>query len=522
MLFQILIALLGGFFGASLVFLPLRDPGVMLRLLTGFFVWTGLMALPMVLKMIVVANTPDYGPMIEVVPPAVDYSLAVPYLAALGSFVGAGARWWTRAWWRRPFGFVQNFELRFAARITFRAQRSISNLVVRLGILSILLGVAVMEVAVSLTYGFESAIQQKVIGFASHIHIGNLLEEHDSEVQPIPMDNQFIPAIARLPEVRNVSPYILRPTMLRSKLTQEGIVLKGVDSTYDWNFFQESLERGRIPDVTKGKRFSQDLLISEKMAEVLDLDTGSRAFAYFFETNEGTARVRQFDVVGIYETGLGEFDETNAFCDLRALREIWRWDSTEVMGFEVWLNDIHRLPEIDPVVARVQDVLHDYDAFQFEPRSITSEYPELFEWVALQHQNVWFILILMVVIAVINMVSVILILILERTRTIGLLKALGMNNRRLQDLFVTNAMFLILIGLALGNLVGLGLLWTQDTFGWLVVDQESYFVRQVPVMWKWEWFLAINVGVLGVCTCFMYLPAWMVTRVSAVTALRFD
>ena len=128
----------------------------------------------------------------------------------------------------------------------------------------------------------------------------------------------------------------------------------------------------------------------------------------------------------------------------------------------------------------------------------------------------------MVVIAVINMVSVILILILERTRTIGLLKALGMNNRRLQDLFVTNAMFLILIGLALGNLVGLGLLWTQDAFGWLVVDQESYFVREVPVMWKWEWFLAINVGVLGVCTCFMYLPAWMVTRVSAVKALRFD
>lgn len=516
---SLLIAAFASFFVSSLVTVPLRDVSVMLRLLLAFLAWGALVSLPLGVQLIEDPGDPTVA---STLLSGLALPWPLPYLVAVGTFMGTGARWWTATWWRNPLAFVGNFELRFAARITFRAQRSISNLVVRLGILSILLGVAVMEVAISIVFGFETAIQEKVIGFGSHVHIGNLLEEHESEVLPIPLDNAFIPAVTRLPEVRNVSPYILRPTMLKSKLTQEGIVLKGVDSAYDWDFFKAALREGALPDVTKGRRFSQDLLISVKMAEVLDLHVGDRAFAYFFEVDEGKARVRQFDVVGIYETGLGEFDQSNAFCDLRALREIWRWDSSQVMGFEVWLNDIQQLSDIDPAVARIEQVLRAHDAFLYEPRAITQEFPELFEWVALQHQNVWFILILMVVIAVINMVSVILILILERTRTIGLLKALGMRNRRMQDLFVTNAMFLILIGLVLGNLVGLGLIWSQDSFGWLVVDQESYFVREVPIQWKWEWFLAINFGVLGVCTFFMYLPAWMVTKISPVRALRFE
>jgi lipoprotein-releasing system permease protein len=512
MLIASIIALLGTFVIASLVGLLRPEPSIMLRLLAAFLVWGLGMAMPLMIP-------PEQG---ELLAWWKELPWFLPYLAWVGTFLGVGARPWTPAWWRHPFKLAGDFEVRFAARITFQAQRSISSLVVRLGIISILVGVAVMEVAISIVFGFETAIQEKVIGFGSHIHIGNLLEEHESEVLPISEDNTFIDAVRGMPEVRNASPYILRPTMLKSKVTQEGIVLKGVDSTYDWDFFKASLKEGTVPDVTAGKRFSQDLLISHKMANVLDLNVGDKAFAYFFETDEGKARVRQFNVTGIYETGLGEFDQTNAFCDLRALREIWRWDSTQVMGYEVWLKDIAQLGQIDGINRNMEEILRENDAFQFESQPITRQYPELFEWVALQHQNVWFILILMVIIAVINMISVILILILERTRTVGLLKALGMRNARMQDLFVTNAMFLILIGLALGNLFGLGLLWSQDLFGWLVVDQESYFVREVPVMWKWEWFLAINFGVLGVCTFFMYLPAWLVTTISPVRALRFE
>lgn len=509
---EILISLLGSFVIASLVGFLWPEPSIMRRLFAAFLIWGVGMSLPLY----AFAISAEFAAFWEEMP------WYLPYLGWIGTFLGLGARPWSPQWWRRPLQLTGDFELRFAARITFQAQRSISSLVVRLGILSILVGVAVMEVSISIVFGFESAIQEKVIGFGSHVHVGNLLEEHESEVMPISENNSFIQALRAMPAVRNASPYILRPTMLKSKVTQEGIVLKGVDSTYDWDFFKASLREGEVPDVAKGKRFSQDLLVSKKMADVLDLHVGDRAFAYFFETEEGSARVRQFNVTGIYETGLGEFDQTNAFCDLRALREIWRWDSSQVMGYEIWLHGIQQLGQIDAVNHEIEDVLRAHDGFQFESQPITMQYPELFEWVALQHQNVWFILILMVIIAVINMISVILILILERTRTVGLLKALGMKNSRMIDLFVTNAMFLILIGLGLGNLFGLGLIWSQDALGWLVVDQESYFVREVPVMWKWEYFLAINFGVLGICTFFMYLPAWLVTTISPVRALRFE
>ncbi|MEM0999876.1 MAG: FtsX-like permease family protein [Bacteroidota bacterium] len=491
------------FLVASLATLVAVRVGVIYRLLAAFLVWGAL--LPVSLLVLRPLEAP--------------YSVwYLPYLAALGTFLGMGAKWWrTRYWTQKLFNF-RTFEFSFAAGITFRAQRSISTLVVRLGIISIALGVAVMEVAVSIVFGFEGAIHEKVIGFGSHIQVGNLLEELESEVTPLPRYNDFVPEIAALPEVRNVSPYVLKPCMLRSKAGQEGIVLKGVDSTYNWEFFSEALVEGRVPDVTQGRRYSKEILISRKLAARLDVNLNDKVFAYFFDLQRGKPNVRQFNVTGIYETGLGEFDLVNASCDLRAPQEVWDWRPDQVSGFEVWLKNLDDLRTLEKHRVDIEYLL----PYEYEASTITKEYPEIFEWVALQHQNVWFILILMVLIAVINMVSVILILILERTRTIGLLKALGMANRRVQDLFVTNALFLILIGLLVGNALGLGLLVSQYIWGWLEVDQENYFVNVVPVALKWDWFLAINVGVVGVCTFFMYLPAWLVTRITAVKALRFD
>lgn len=502
MLYALIVAL-SCFLIASLVTLAARKVGIIYRLLGAFLMWGAL--LPVSLMVLQPANSPL----------ALWY---LPYLAALGTFMGLGAKWWQKSYWSQRILNVKSFEFTFAAGITFRAQRSISSLVVRLGILSIALGVAVMEVAVSIVFGFENAIHEKVIGFGSHIQVGNLLEELESEVTPLPMYANFLPDIKNLPEVRNVSPFVLKPCMLRSPAGQEGIVLKGIDSTYNWDFFQNALVEGRVPDVTKGKRYSKEILISKKLAALLDVNLEDKVFAYFFDMQRGKSNVRQFVVTGIYETGLGEFDQVNATCDFRAPQEVWDWQPDEVSGFEIWLHDIDDLSSLEGTRQKIESYL----PYEYEATTITKEYPEIFEWVALQHQNVWFILILMVLIAVINMVSVILILILERTRTIGLLKALGMANRRVQDLFVTNALFLVLIGLALGNFIGLGLIVSQHTWGWLEVDQENYFVNVVPAALRWDWFLAINFGVVCVCTFFMYLPAWMVTRISAVKALRFD
>lgn len=481
--------------------LPNWRPRVLTRLAIASLTWLGL-----ILAQVFESNPESF---------LLTYWL-IPYSAGLGAFLGVGVQWWKPSNWRRPrFG---SFEFSFASRITFRSERSISGLVVRLGMLSICLGVAVMEVATSIVYGFQGAIQEKVIGFGAHIRVGNLLEELESEIDPLPRYNDFIPEIAQMEEVTAVYPYIVKPVMLRSASAQEGIVLKGVDSTFSWDFFGQHLKAGALPDVTRGKRFSKDLLVSKKLADLLDLEVGEKAFAFFYDEEKGRPRSRQFLVSGIYETGLGEFDAQYAICDLRVPQEFWRWEADEVEGFEVKIRPGTRLDELESIAAGMLDLM----PYQYEATPITRDFPELFEWVELQHQNVWLILGLMVGIAIINMISVILILILERTQTVGLLKALGMSNARVQGLFVTNAFFLILIGLALGNLLGLSLIWTQDLWGWFRVDQDSYFVDVVPVMWVWEWFLGINVGVLLVCTVFMYIPAWLVTRISPVSALRFE
>ena len=431
--------------------------------------------------------------------------------AALGGLLGFGFPFWNPKAYRSP----NRFDMQFAARISFRAQRSISSLVVKLGILSIMLGVAVMEVTVSIVYGFQGAIHEKVIGFGAHIRVGNLLEELESEITPLPRYSEFVDIIREMPEVSSITPYVSKPAMLKSDETQEGVLLKGLDSGYDWTFFREALDDGAIPDFSKGKRYSPELLISRKIADLLDVEVGDKAIAYFFQEN---VRVRSFKVAGIYKTDLGEFDQQFALCDLRALQGIWGWSEDQVAGFEVRLRDLDHIDKIGPIAREIQD----YVPYQYEATPITNEYPELFEWVELQHQNVWFILGLMVIVAVINMISVLLILILERTRTIGLLKALGMSNGRVWNVFVANGFFLVLLGLALGNVLGLGLLASQEWLGWLTVDQESYFVDVVPVEWVWEWFLAVNLGVLVVCTVFMYIPALLVLRISPVRAMRFD
>ncbi|MEM7037903.1 MAG: ABC transporter permease [Bacteroidota bacterium] len=299
---------IGAFLISGLVTAVLR-PSVISKLMLAFVVFVCVMSV-------------QYLP--EVPPEGFLGHWALPYGASLGTFLGVGSRYWKPSWWANLRKTKASFEFSFASRITFRAQRSISGLVVKLGILSIALGVMVMQVAISIVNGFQGAIQEKVIGFGSHLQIGNLLEELESEVNPLPRYNKFIPEIAEMDGVRNVSPYILKPCMLKSKETQEGIVLKGVDSTYNWTFFEGALKAGRIPDVTQGRRYSKEILISQRMADVLNVELEDKIIAYFFNTEAGRVNFRQFSVTGIYETGLGEFDEINAFCDLRAPQEVWK------------------------------------------------------------------------------------------------------------------------------------------------------------------------------------------------------
>lgn len=414
------------------------------------------------------------------------------------------------------------FDFSLARRFSFHGHRSISTLVIRLAVISVIIAVAVMEVVVSIVNGFESEIQRKVMGFGSHIQIGATLKELDSKVDPVPRNGNFVRMVRAVGGVKTVSPVVEVPCMIKSKTTQEGILMKGVEPGYDWTFYEQSLKEGRLPDFN-GPEESKEILISRKLCDLLNLQAGKSCFLYFFKDQKGQdslsmgelVDIRKVKIAGIFETGMEEFDKVRVMCDIRLLQQVSGLPADKVSGFEVNLEDPSQL---EPLTKEV--------SFQLPPTlqayPINKVYPEIFEWLNLQHQNVWFILILLVIIAVINMTGVVLILILERTQTIGLLKAVGMPNARVMRVFIFNAFFLILIGVVLGNLLGLGLIASQDLWGWLEVDQANYFVKVVPVSWAWFSFLLVNVGVVIVCTLSMILPVAVVSRILPSRSLRFQ
>jgi lipoprotein-releasing system permease protein len=402
-----------------------------------------------------------------------------------------------------------NFAYYYARRITFKQQRSVSALVVKLAVISIAISVAVMEISLSVVQGFETKIQDKVVGFGSHIQIGNYFSMDEEEI-PIPIDTSFMDQVKTLQEVVSISPYVLKWSILSTPDYKGGVVMKGVDSTFDWRFFESCLVDGRLPDY-KQEKASLEVMISKIQARQLALKIDEKARAYFFED---PLRMRRVKIVGIYETGMEEFDNNLVICDLRMLQKIRRWKSGEVTGFEINLRSLEKL---DVTADSINQMSINYAVYP-----ITRLYPEIFEWLNLQHQNVDFIVLLMIIVAVINMTSVILILIIERTRDIGILKALGLKNFKVQLMFMWNAFFLILVGVIIGNILGLGLLYLQSEFGLIEVNQENYFIKTVPVAWVWGKFLNVNLLVISICTLFTLIPALVTARITPIRAIRFQ
>ncbi|MDX2284834.1 MAG: FtsX-like permease family protein [Bacteroidia bacterium] len=434
-----------------------------------------------------------------------------------------------------------NFEYFYARRITFHPQRKASTLVVRLSVLSMALAVATMEIALSFVQGFETEIQKKVLGFASHLLVTPYYTDLDNEATPL--DRGVAKRVQLAEGVVSVSPYVERWGVIKSAGGWEGALLKGVDSLYNWDYFRSVLRAGELPrpgeDDSTGV---SEILISKKLAARLQLGVGDRARLIFMGN---TLRRRPIRVSGIYETGMEEFDNTYVLCSLGVLQDIWGWDASQVSGLEVRIASLEeqcgwRMEErtlqigglsvplslpayrCEPPLALAASRINEVTPPDVEAVAITDIYPEIFDWLRLQHQNVWVILVLMIIVAVINMTTVVLILIIERARTVGILKSMGMPARRIQRLFIWHAFFLILIGVIAGNLLGLGLLASQDHWNWLRVNQEDYFIETVPVAWVWLRFAGINAAVVAVWTLFMLVPSILVYRISPLRAIRFE
>jgi len=410
-----------------------------------------------------------------------------------------------------------NFPHFFATRLTLQGGTAsgagrFGQLGVALAVISVALGVAVMEISLSVATGFEQAIQRKLTGFAADVNLGPYLPWGDEELRPLHSRAPYLDSLqAYVPGIVSIAPYITRAGILQSKTTLEGVVVKGVNAAWNSRLFQERLE-GTLPPFGADTT-TRDVLISRRLANTLAVEVGSRVRLFFLQQR---VRARPVRISGIYETGLTEFDQAMLFADLRMLQQIQGWDSLSVMGFEATLAAPLPQPEME---ARLQ-ALNETLPPEVKARSVYELFPDIFSWLGLQHQNVIFVIFLMALVAIINMASAVLIQITERTRTIGLLRVIGARRTTVRGIFLWNAFYLVSLGILLGNFLGLGLLLVQQLTGWVQLDDESYFVRQVPVAWVWVEFVWVNVGTVATCILAMVLPTWAANRILPARALR--
>lgn len=405
-----------------------------------------------------------------------------------------------------------NFEYFISLRLRSGKGPSFSKPIIRVSITGIALGLAVMLISLAILQGFQKQIKDKVAGFGAHIQITGFSSNNSYEPSPVSLTDINEDELRAIEGVRNVQPFGLKAGIIKTNDQIQGVVLKGVNKDYDWNFFSDKLFDGALPKIQDSTP-SNEVLISGKVARMLGLKTGDDLRMYFIIEN--STRGRKFTISGIYETGLGEFDETYVFGDIGHIRRLNGWDNQTVSGVEVYIYSFDDLNSI------AESVYHTI-GYNLNSQTIKQLYPQIFDWIEIQDMNVIIILILMALVSGITMISTLLILILERTRDIGILKALGSSDGSIRKIFIYASIYIIGYGLLWGNILALGLIWLQSVTGFVPLPEESYFISQVPVFIGISEVLIINLATIFVCTVMMLIPSLVIKYISPVTALRYD
>ena len=415
---------------------------------------------------------------------------------------------------------LMNTEIFIARKLIFSRDRgkSISRSILDVAIFGISLGLAVMIVAVAVVTGFKNEISRKVVGFASHIQILNFDSNISYETQPIDSQQEFIDDLKSDPDIRNVQVFGTKAGIIKTKSDMQGVVLKGVGPDYSWNFLRDYLLEGVIPDIRDSLR-TNDVLISRYIASLLKLELNEEFLMYFIQD---PPRWRRFKVAGIFQTSLEEFDKVYVFGDIRHIQRLNDWSPEQVSGIEINIADFSKLEEQTYRVMNSVGFGFEEDGSRMKVVNIRDKYPQIFDWLNLQDMNVLIILILMLVVAGFNMVSGLLILILDRTNMIGILKALGSPNVSIRKIFLYQSGFMILKGLLWGNVIGIGICLIQQHFGLIELDQSSYYLTTVPINLNILYILALNLGTTGVIILMLIVPSMVVSRISPARAIRFD
>ncbi|MFZ5940957.1 MAG: ABC transporter permease [Bacteroidota bacterium] len=397
-------------------------------------------------------------------------------------------------------------------------RKNFSRSIVGLAIFGIALGLAVMIIAVAIVIGFKKEISAKVTGFGAHIQIVNLDSNSSYETQPVPTGLPEISVIREMKEVSHVQAFAIKAGIIKTDEQIQGAVLKGIDRDFDWSFIRENLIEGQLFTLSDSTR-TNEVVLSKAIASLLNLKVGDSFNMYFIQD---PPRARRFTISGIYRTSMEEFDKLFVFADIRHVQRLNNWTPEEISGYEVNVNDFRK---IEPVTADIRNLLALKfldDGSRLKVVPIQHKYPQIFDWLNLQDMNVVIIIILMLVVAGFNMISGLLILILERTNMIGILKALGAGNRMVRRVFLWQSGYLILRGLFWGNLIGIGLCLIQKYFQPISLDPTSYYLDTVPVHLSILNLLLLNAGTMVITMFFLLIPSMIISRIVPEKAIRFN
>lgn len=416
-------------------------------------------------------------------------------------------------------------ELYIAKRIIFGRNREsrFSRPIVRIAIIGIALGIAVMVLTIAIVTGFQAEIRDKVIGFGAHIQIFNYDSNTSFEPNPIDKNQAFVQVLKNTRGIRHIQMYATKNGIIKTSTDNEGVVLKGVGADYDWGFIKKNLVEGdtfSIGDST----ISNKIIISKILSNRLKLALGDKLNIYFITKRkpeyEGAPekfekRARNFIIQGVYETGFEEFDKRTVIVDIGQIRKLNYWTEDEIGGFEILVDDFKQLDTLGKTV-------YENIGQGLNSQTIKEANSTIFSWLDLMDWNAIIVIALMVIVASINMISALLVLILERTNMIGILKALGASNGGIRRIFIYNAAYLIGLGLLWGNIIAIVICFVQQKYGLITLPQETYYISKVPINLVWWHVALLNAATMIVCVLMMILPSFIVTKITPVKAIRFS
>ena len=425
-----------------------------------------------------------------------------------------------------------NFPFFIASRVAASGQKSFARLIIRIAITAVALSIAVMIIANALIKGFKTEISDKMFSFWGHIHITSAQQTTTYEPIPILANQAFLPnlkALKTIPDsffrsntegslrrsfggIKHIQSYATKAGIIKTKDNFEGVVLKGVGADFNWAFIEQYIVEGRRLNPCVGDS-CQEIMVSKSTADRMNLKLGQKFIVHFVQNNAQEQRL--FQIVGIYKTGLEEYDKRFALVDLRQVQTLLGWEPNQIAGYEVFVDDIRDLKTMNNFI------YNDLISNQLSSQTIRDEQPSIFEWLDLQDVNEKVILGLMLLVGIINMVTALLILILERTNMIGTLKSLGSTNWSIQRIFIYYGAIIISIGLLIGNVVGLGLAFLEQKFKFIKLSESDYYLSYAPIKFDFMTILTLNIGTLLITTLFLLLPTLLVLSISPVKAIQF-